>query len=457
MNGEEKIEGKEDNGSAVIQGTPVGLRIYLQRSDTQDTGTSLVFISRMEEFLGLNQPSRNLFDKVMMSNEDDQIRELLEQHGIDDIEELSQQPANDCIAGSDDDEDQYDSEFDTSLPSVGDWARKSPTPDRTHAGREGRESRTDIQPPAGSQTNQKLGSARRSSGSLLRSPSQYAQRPVSEVFQNITIVDTTPLSSTKTSGKIPRTVFNMTELSAALLSLPPTRNTLGSPSLSPRPRSMGMRRLEPPASTDEISSKLDRRQQEIGFYGELFVFQHLKQILGSSIDHKNWTSCYRNRAFADPLMHQGDCDHSKCNHIDCDHSKNNYNDFAKNEERHYSDFTFTDTDGKLTDYLIQHGRRLPRWGGSKSSVTYHLEVKSTTGPLEEPFHLSNNQLQLARQWTLAGPSLNVYVVLRVYELDFESKFSANVVNYVDPWRMVFDGTLLLRTSDQFNLTPTSNL
>ena len=84
-----------------------------------------------------------------------------------------------------------------------------------------------------------------------------------------------------------------------------------------------------------------------------------------------------------------------------------------------------------------------------------MEVKSTRDPLDEPFHLSNNQMDLAKKWTLGGPLLDVYVVLRVYDLDYENTLTAKVVYYVDPWRMVCDRTLHLRASNNFELTPSS--
>jgi hypothetical protein len=131
-------------------------------------------------------------------------------------------------------------------------------------------------------------------------------------------------------------------------------------------------------------------------------------------------------------------------------TEEHYADFDHNENN-YSDFTYLDNDGRLGDYLSKRGRRVPRWPGRV--LTYYLEVKSTRGPLEEPFHLSNNQMDWAKAWTFAGPSLHVYIVLRVYDLEFEDSLTAKLIHYVDPWRMVCDGKLHLRTSNTFDLTP----
>ena len=64
-------------------------------------------------------------------------------------------------------------------------------------------------------------------------------------------------------------------------------------------------------------------------------------------------------------------------------------------------------------------------------------------------------MDLTKKWSLRTPLLDVYVVLRVYDLDYENTFTAKVMHYVDPWRMVCDGTLRLWTSNSFELTPSS--
>jgi hypothetical protein len=135
-----------------------------------------------------------------------------------------------------------------------------------------------------------------------------------------------------------------------------------------------------------------------------------------------------------------------------------YERFEDKEQKYNSDFTYVDHDGRLGQYLSQRGRRLPRWkdrSGKEITLTFHLEVKSTTWGLDEAFHLSNNQMDLAKKWSQRIPLLDVYVVLRVYDLDYEKKLTAKVMHYVDPWRMVCDGTLHLKTSGGFELTPSS--
>jgi hypothetical protein len=48
MDGRTRIEGVVANGSAVVDPTPNGLRIYLRHCKSQDSGIDLVFLTRME-------------------------------------------------------------------------------------------------------------------------------------------------------------------------------------------------------------------------------------------------------------------------------------------------------------------------------------------------------------------------------------------------------------------------
>ena len=64
-------------------------------------------------------------------------------------------------------------------------------------------------------------------------------------------------------------------------------------------------------------------------------------------------------------------------------------------EGDYADFTITDRAivAKITDWLIETGNvdTLRSWD---SNVNYHFEVKTTLGPHEEPFMMSNNQFSM---------------------------------------------------------------
>jgi hypothetical protein len=506
---EGKIEGNTANGSAIIDDTPNGLQIYLRRRDNPGTGISPVFLSAMKDFLGLNEQSYGLFQRVMMCDDNELICEDLEKHGIGQIERQLPHSASDTMAGSDEDDDESLTESDSSTSSIGPSDRQeAPTPSRTKARRRDDQPRIGIKGPnkpsspvaARRYHDRKLSNASPSNNSRFRSPTpDPTEGAIFKIFQNGSVVDTTPpvtpngiaqttaaissgplsfatapasprlglltqpwtpgshvteLSNSRPSGGTAASAFDTAALSDALLSIPSTPHLAASrspsPSASPSSRRSRLnysRRSIEPSVWDEESSIITALQQEVGFYGELFVFKHLKELLGPSISHRNWTSAYRNRAFSDPRMVQAEKEVGI-----------NYQEFIVKEQSEYSDFTYIDHDGRLAQYLSQRGRRLPRWkdGPSKQKpLRFHLEVKSTMNSLDEPFHLSNNQMDLAKKWTLGGPLLDVYVVLRVYNLDYENSLTAKVVRYVDPWRMVCDGTLHLRTSNSFELTPSN--
>ena len=63
------------------------------------------------------------------------------------------------------------------------------------------------------------------------------------------------------------------------------------------------------------------------------------------------------------------------------------------KEGDFSDFTYQDTSGKLTELLTAHEfiHNVETW--SESPPIYHLEVKSTPEPCNESFYMSNNQVK----------------------------------------------------------------
>ena len=83
----------------------------------------------------------------------------------------------------------------------------------------------------------------------------------------------------------------------------------------------------------------------------------------------HWTSNNRNQAFPDKPAFTG-------------------------KEKEHADFTYKDDQGILTRLLMDKGLN----NGDellKNPPTYHLEVKSTKGPCDEPFFMSDNQLKMA--------------------------------------------------------------
>jgi hypothetical protein len=90
-------------------------------------------------------------------------------------------------------------------------------------------------------------------------------------------------------------------------------------------------------------------------------------------------------------------------------------------ERDYADFTVRDTsDGKPAEYLCTCGfADAENW--KQHRPTYHLEVKTTTGPRREIF-MKDNEVNKATQYTskmYATPN-DIYIVIRVFDLNVET-------------------------------------
>ncbi|TKA63588.1 hypothetical protein B0A55_10316 [Friedmanniomyces simplex] len=142
----------------------------------------------------------------------------------------------------------------------------------------------------------------------------------------------------------------------------------------------------------------DPHQLENGSQGELFVYKLLTAQLGAPAEC--WTSDVRTQ-----------------------HGLPKFRDF----EAFYTDFTVDDRDtcDRITQWLLNAGHiEAKRYAGK--DITYRIEVKTTNGKREEPFSMSINQYNQARQCHISDS--NVYVILRVYNVTG----TAGVCAYVDP-------------------------
>ncbi|KAI0316835.1 hypothetical protein OF83DRAFT_1172518 [Amylostereum chailletii] len=125
---------------------------------------------------------------------------------------------------------------------------------------------------------------------------------------------------------------------------------------------------------------------EIGLLGEYFVYQLMSQELGPTLfGIQNWTSNLRSFIPGFPAFN-GDAP---------------------------TDFTYADRTGALTE--MWYGEEMKQaWHGRWP--TYHLEVKSTTGAIGEPFHVSQRQISAALKFTqrdLDCLPTDVFVLIRV--------------------------------------------
>ncbi|KAF8267008.1 hypothetical protein EI94DRAFT_1731509 [Lactarius quietus] len=111
--------------------------------------------------------------------------------------------------------------------------------------------------------------------------------------------------------------------------------------------------------------------------------------------------------------------------------------FAPFRGQSYADFTYDDTRGQLTRVWLGPEKAaawLGRW------PRYHIEVKSTRGEENEPFHMSRVQMITAARFTeKAEVGTDIYVVVRVSRIG-QTEPSTNA--YPDPYRMLIYGQLL---------------
>ncbi|KAH0010046.1 hypothetical protein KCU78_g10474, partial [Aureobasidium melanogenum] len=164
----------------------------------------------------------------------------------------------------------------------------------------------------------------------------------------------------------------------------------------------------------------DDQVVRIGEQGEMKMHTFFENLLGDSYTDLMWTS----------------------------HTRTKYTDqsFEDNDSQ-FADFTIHDFSGRLTEWLVERDcEQAQAWLGKKGSdaITYCIEVKSTYGPHNEPFHMSQNQLEMASQYRIQGDATpeRVYVIMRVSNLAGRgNRGSAHVQPFVDPYRLFEQGDL----------------
>ncbi|KAI5276433.1 hypothetical protein E4T47_00597 [Aureobasidium subglaciale] len=150
------------------------------------------------------------------------------------------------------------------------------------------------------------------------------------------------------------------------------------------------------------------------------VYAFLKNLLGLYFTDEMWTS----------------------------HASTKYTDQTfDGDDSQFADFTIRDLSGRLTDWLVERGCVQPKeWidKKGKDAITYSIEVKATYGPHHEPFHMSQNQIDMAKNYHIQGDEVpsRVYVVMRVSNLAGSgSGGSAQVHPFVDPHGLLNQGDL----------------
>ncbi|KAF4630462.1 hypothetical protein G7Y89_g7676 [Cudoniella acicularis] len=231
-------------------------------------------------------------------------------------------------------------------------------------------------------------------------------------------------SSTTLHGSPPEVTFDLATLASALPAATesPTlrsqssrRNNQDAP--SPEAQARPARRVSGRVSSGWSAPRnnLQRaRDFGIGFLGEQFVVEALKQHLPDFNELLHWTSTLR--------IHAG---------------------FSAYTRRERTDLTYCDTNGHLRRLLRRWADEdMPAWLEAdvdiERPITFWLEVKTTTEFCETPFYVSSAQYALMRDMAVSSShSRDVYVLLRVYNIEGVP----GVRVYIDPWTRAQEGQL----------------
>ncbi|KAH8124644.1 hypothetical protein LI328DRAFT_166990 [Trichoderma asperelloides] len=168
------------------------------------------------------------------------------------------------------------------------------------------------------------------------------------------------------------------------------------------------------------------RDKKVGAAGELFVFELLSTLELPRWSNENWQSTIRSYVRAHP----------------------NYRNMVSWRGRETADLVYDDTEGQLTNTLIGCGYLdQDEWHNARPK--YYIEVKTTTGPRETPFYMSNSQYERVSAHATPDRS-EIYMVLRVFWLNSDN---IGMCVYFDPEQLRQDGTLLF-TAQTWSVTPT---
>ncbi|RYO93890.1 hypothetical protein DL762_000845 [Monosporascus cannonballus] len=159
------------------------------------------------------------------------------------------------------------------------------------------------------------------------------------------------------------------------------------------------------------------RRREIGFLGELFVYEMFERQI-DDWTFESWTSDMR-----------GDAGHPRFEGCQGD----------------FADFTYLDRSGHMREALREAGvEPNAEWS---NDTKFHLEVKATLGHCAEAFFVSQNQLDKMREFD--GDPNNAYVLLRVFNLEEDS--DPGIKLFRDPWSLYMDGILDFRSEQGYKV------
>ncbi|KAH9838232.1 uncharacterized protein C8Q71DRAFT_906078 [Rhodofomes roseus] len=176
------------------------------------------------------------------------------------------------------------------------------------------------------------------------------------------------------------------------------------------------------ASTAAAEAAVSDYQIVNGILGERYAYAIFSKLLGSSFGPDNWTSELRGQVPG----------------------------FTHYEGGSLADFRCPDDDGILTG-LWYGGEVKRRW--QFEWPTFHIEVKSTSGSGEQPFHMKRAQLRTALQLTgqsesLESPPRHVYVLMRVFNIRTRPGYKI----FLDPHRCVYKGGLVIESDVEISVS-----
>ncbi|KAK7921595.1 hypothetical protein PG985_009617 [Apiospora marii] len=173
------------------------------------------------------------------------------------------------------------------------------------------------------------------------------------------------------------------------------------------------------------------RDCKVGAAGELYVFELLANLTEPRIlpgfSRSNWQSTIRRYVTVHP----------------------EYRAMPPWLGRETSDLVYSDTEGALTDCLIDRGfLDQQEWAGKRPQ--YFLEVKTTTSNCDTPFYMSKAQYRRMQENSVAaGNKSTIYVIFRVYYLGQDSM---GLKIYVDPEALRVSQSLKF-TAESWSVTP----
>ena len=174
----------------------------------------------------------------------------------------------------------------------------------------------------------------------------------------------------------------------------------------------------------------DTTDSDARIKGELLVYELLKEAMPEMITANNWTS---------ELRHLGKPELGEW--------------IPPDDTTFFADFTIIDDGGTLRQWLANEWNiDLGTW--ADKLIRFNLEVKSTKGDWDAPFHMSDWQLEAARDMELGKTmtlddgrqGVDAFLVLRVCHVDDEGKGLTVVGNL---WEQVGIGSMVLRAQNGF--------